>query len=85
MQSEDLHLEEPPVDESEKEEVNGSFIDDIPSINHFLTKGITIKTSKDKTVIFKRDKESQEKGYLGLDVKKLKEFIKNKFPEILLD
>ncbi|MHA1110133.1 MAG: hypothetical protein ACTSRE_03485 [Promethearchaeota archaeon] len=85
LSNEDLPLEESPADESEKEEVNGSFIDDIPSINHFLTKGITIKTSKEKSVIFKRDKESQEKGYLGLDVKKLKEFIKNKFPEILLD
>ncbi|TFG20923.1 MAG: hypothetical protein EU530_01865 [Promethearchaeota archaeon] len=85
LSHEDLPLEESSIEAVEKEESNGSFIDDIPSINHFLTKGITIKTSKDKTVIYKRDKEFREKGYLGLDVKKLKEFIKNKFPEILLD
>ncbi len=63
LSNEDLPLEETPMEEAEKEEANGSFIDDIPSINHFLTKGITIKTSKDKTVIYKRDKEYREKGY----------------------
>ncbi len=86
LSNEKVQFEDTDVQEAKVEkEVNGSFIDDIPSINHFLTKGITIKTSKEKTVMYKRDPESKKKGYLGLDVKKLKEFIKNKFPEILLD
>ncbi|MBN2154567.1 MAG: hypothetical protein JW776_00800 [Candidatus Lokiarchaeota archaeon] len=76
-------------DEIRKEEAKqepssqGSLIEELPSINHFLTKGITIKTSKDKTFIFKGDAEN--KGYLGLNIKKLQEFIKRNFPEILLD
>ena len=85
----ELSNQEAPLDESDakepvQEEMNGNIIDDIPAINHFLTKGITLKTSKDKTVVYKRENES-EKGYLGLDVEKLKDFIKNNFPEILSD
>jgi hypothetical protein len=77
-----MHTDEMEISESEENPTN--LIDDIPSINQFLTKGIIIKTSKDKTFIFKKNLKPG-KGYLGLDIEQLRDFIKMKFPEILLD
>jgi len=71
-------------DSVDKEKERTDLIEDIPSINHFLAKGITIKSSKDK-ILLRMDKGEEGKGYLGLDIEKLKAIIKDKFPEILLD
>jgi hypothetical protein len=67
----------------ESEEEKSTLIENLPAINQFLSKGITIKTREDKTIILKKDSEG--KGYLGLDLEKLREIIRTKFPQILLE
>jgi hypothetical protein len=82
----ELSNNEIPSDHRQKEEKENptTLLEDIPAINRFLTKGITIKMREDKTSILKGDSRS-DNGHLGLDLEQLQKFIKTKFPEILLD
>lgn len=59
------------------------FLEGVPSLNHFLTKGIMIKVAEDKSFIQVRDEEYSDQGYLGMSIQRLKEFINENFPDIL--
>ena len=68
----------------EIEEPKSGLLEGIPSLNHFLTKGIILKISEEKMKLFTK-KDSSYSGYLDLDIEKLKNFIKSRFPDILKD
>lgn len=66
------------------EETEDSLLEGLPSLNHFLTKGIILKISEDNMGLFTK-KDSSYSGYLDLDIIKLRNFIKSRFPDILMD
>ena len=68
----------------EIEETKSGLLEGLPSLNHFLTKGIILKISEEKMKLFTK-KDSSYSGYLDLDIEKLRNFIKSRFPDILKD
>jgi hypothetical protein len=66
----------------EIEETKDGLLEGLPSLNHFLTKGIILKISGGNMKLFT---DSNYSGYLDLDVQKLRKFIKSTFPDILKD
>lgn len=66
------------------EETEDGLLEGLPSLNHFLTKGIILKISEDNMGLFTK-KDSSYSGYLDLDIIKLRNFIKSRFPDILMD
>ena len=66
------------------EETEDGLLEGLPSLNHFLTKGIILKISEDNMGLFTK-KDSSYSGYLDLDISKLRTFIKSRFPDILMD
>ncbi|MHA1339301.1 MAG: hypothetical protein ACTSRZ_11580 [Promethearchaeota archaeon] len=80
LKQESKSKEEIIENEKEKEKMEKTkIITEIPSLDHFLTKGIIVKVKKEPLII------SNKSGYLGLDLQKIKEFIEKTFPQILND
>ncbi|MCP4764281.1 MAG: hypothetical protein GY870_21080 [archaeon] len=81
-----------PTEEKEKSKESGQsrkigknlvFLEEIPQLNHFLSKGITVKIAKGKELLLIKDPNHLETGHLGLNIKIIKEIIKKQYPNLL--
>jgi hypothetical protein len=79
--SKELSSEDFPKQEEKLESESRTFLEGVPSLDHFLTKGITLKIAEGKSTIL--TKATSYSGHLGLDIQKLRKFIKINFPEII--